>query len=353
MVITSAHLRARAAPSRRLAGLLQLMVTMTLSTCVSRVFALLGVLMALAGPASAQQVYPSKPIRIILTVAAGGSATVFTRLIGQKLTDSWGQPVLVDNRPGGNTIIGTEAVAKSPPDGHTILLASAAFVTLPSLVPHLPYDAMRDFAPVATLVGTEFLLALHPSVPANNLQEFIALARSRPGQFNFASAATGGPTHLAGELFNMMAGVKTQHVPYKGAGQILPDLLGGQVQFSFIGPANVAAHINSGKLKGIAYSGRTRLPVLPEVPTFTEAGLPGFDVRTWYGIVAPAGTPKAIIDKMSTEIAKILAMPDVREKLLSQDAEPLISTPEQFAVLMKADMARYAKVIKAAGIKIE
>jgi len=190
-------------------------------------------------------------------------------------------------------------------------------------------------------------------VPANNLQEFIALAKSRPGQLNYASSSTGGPQHLTAELFSIMTGVRMQHIPYKGAGQVLHDLVAGQVQLVFMSPLNVVPHIKSGQLKAIAISGDARLSALPQVPTFTEAGLPGFEVRNWYGILAPAGTPKEIIDKLSTELAKIMAMPDIKEKLASHGSEPFISTPDQFAALIKAEIARYAKIIKAANIKLK
>ncbi len=315
--------------------------------------ATVGVLMTIAGAAIAQQNYPNKPIRFITPYPPGGSTTVLARLVGQKLTESWGQQVIVDNRGGGNTIIGTEALVKSPPDGHTIFLASPLLVILPHLYHALPYDTLRDVAPVATLASTELILVLNPSVPANNLQELIALAKSMPGQLNYASSSSGGPTHLAGEMFNIMAGVKTQHVPYKGGGPALTDLLGGQVQMYFNTPVSFISHIKSGKLKAIAISGEMRLSTFPQVPTFTQAGLAGFDVGYWQGILVPAGTPKAIIDKLSAELSRIVALPDIKAKLDSQGFAPFISTPAQFAVLLKSDMAKYAKVIKTANIKIE
>ena len=309
-------------------------------------------LMAAAGWCAAQSTYPNKPIRFITPYAAGGSTTVLARLIGQALTESWGQQVIVDNRPGGNTIIGTEALAKSPADGYTIMLGTATHVIICSLLP-TPYDAVKDFTPVATIVSHEQVLVLNAQVPANNLLELIALAKSRPGQLNYATSGAGGPSHLTTEMFSLQAGIKMQHIPYKGAGQSMTDLIGGQVQLNFSNPINVVAHIKAGRVKGLASSGAHRSPVLPQVPTFPEAGLPGFEVSFWQGVLAPAGTPKAIIDKLSAEIGRILALPEMREKLASQGAEPFITTPEQFGALMKADMARYAKVIKAANIKLE
>ncbi len=309
-------------------------------------------LLTLACGAAAQQAYPGKPIRLIVPYAPAGSASILARLVGQKLTESWSQQVIVDNRPGGNTIIGTEAAAKSAPDGYTLLLAPSSHVITP-LLAATPYDAIKDFAPVATIASSEYLLLLNPSVPANSLQEFIALAKSKPGQLNYSSAGSGGAAHIAGEMFNLMAGVKMQHIPYKGGGPAVTDLIGGQVQLSFQTPIVSIPHISNGKLKAVAYTGDARLSALPQVPTFTEAGLANFDVKYWFGILAPAGTPRGIIDKLSTEIAKSLGIPDFREKLLGQGMEPFISSPEQLANLMKSDTVRFGKVIKAANIKLE
>lgn len=308
--------------------------------------------MACAASASAQQSYPIKPIRFITPYAPGGSTTVMARLVGQKLTERWGQPVIVENRPGGNTIIGTEAAAKAAPDGYTILLVASTHVILANLTA-TPYDPIKDFAPVATLGVSPQALVLNASVPANTVQELIALAKSKPGQLNFASSGAGGPTHLSGELFNIIAGVKTQHVPYKGAGPATIDLIGGQVQMFYSVPINIIAHVKSGKLKGIAVTGDARLTALPQMPTFAEAGLPEFVVKTWNGILAPAGTPKQIVDKLSTEIGGILATPDAKQQLDGQGMRTFISTPEQFAALMRADMAMYLKVIRSAHIKID
>ena len=313
----------------------------------------LGAFLACAATASAQQAYPSKPIRFIVPFPPGGSTDPTARMIAQKLTEKWGQPVIVDNRPGGNTVIGTEAVAKAASDGYTILLATTPFVTSPSLLPFLPYDPIKDFDAVATIAKNRHVLVLNPSVAANTLQEFMALAKSKPGQFNYASTGVGGTTHLAGELFNIMAGTKLQHIPYKGSGPALSDLIGGQVQLSFQIPISAIPHVLGGKLKALAITGESRLALLPQVPTFAEAGLPGYDISGWYWIVAPARTPKVIIDKMSGEIAAILAMPDVQENLARQGIEPLVSTPDQFAALIRSEIARYAKIIKTANIKLE
>ena len=322
-----------------------------LIVCLKRA-ATLALLMAVVGAAPAQQPYPTKPIRFIVPYAPGGPTDVLARMIGQKLSERWGQPVIVDNRPGANTMIGTETLAKAPPDGYTIMMMAIAHAIIPNLLP-TPYDPIKDFAPVTSVASGELILVLHPSVPASNLQELIALAKSRPGRLNYASASTGGPPHLAGELFDILTGVKTQHIPYKGAGPAITDLIGGQVQMMF-SPADAALpHIRSGRLKPIAVTGKSRSPITPNVPTFSEAGLPGFGVRNWFGILAPARTPKAIVDQLSAEIGRIVALPEIRERLISQGMDPFVSTPEEFAALIKSDLALYGKVIKSNNIKLE
>lgn len=301
---------------------------------------------------NAQQAYPSRDIRIISPYAAGGSSGNQARLLARKLSESWGQTVIVDDRPGGNTIIGTEAVARSAPDGYTILWHSSQHVVNPHLF-RTSYDALKDLIPVATFTKTELMLVLHPSVPANNLQQFIALAKAKPGTLNYASAGTGSTPHLAGELFAFMSGVKVLHIPYKGVSQAATDLIGGQVQFAFQTPVASQAFVQSGKLKALAVSGDERLVGLPDVPTFTQAGLEDFDVKFWFGLFVPAGTPKTIVDKLSAEIAKILAMPDVKTYLASQGLEPFILAPHQFSSLLSVDYVKYGKLIKNANIKAD
>jgi len=311
-----------------------------------------GVLIAIAGAAVAQQAYPGKPIRMITPYAPGGATTALARIVGQKLTESWGQQVLVENRPGGNTIIGTEALAKAAPDGYTIALMTSTHIVVSLLFP-TPYDAIKDFAPVATVASAELLLVMHPSVPANSLRELIALAKSRPGQLNHGSTGSGSSSRLALELINITAGVQIQDVPYKGGGPAVADLIGGQVQLGVHNPINVVPHVKSGRLRAIAISGEHRLSALPQVPTFAEAGLPGIDVKLWLGILAPAGIAKEILGKLSVEIARILGMPEVKEKIANLGVDPFISTPEQFGAIMKSELARWSKVIKAANIRIE
>lgn len=309
-------------------------------------------LTVLTNIAAAQQPYPNRPIRFITPYAPGGSTSVMARMIGQHLTERFGQNVIVDNRPGGNTVIGTEILAKSPPDGHTLTLIASTHAILSSLI-KTPYDPVRDFAPVASLGVSPQVLVLHPGVPANNVSEVIALAKAKPGQLNFASSGAGGPTHLSGEMFNMIAGVKTQHIPYKGAGPAMIDLIGGHVQMFFSVPINIVGHVKSGKLKSIGVTGSSRLTALPQMPTFAEAGLPGFNVRTWNGVLAPAATPPAIIDKLTTEIAALLGRPDTKEKLESVGMQVMYNDPAQFGALIKSEITLYQKVIKTANLRID
>lgn len=302
---------------------------------------------------AAQPAYPGKPIRLISPYPPGGATTVMARLISQRFTERWGQPVIIDNRPGGNAVIGTEAAVKSTPDGYTILVGGNSLIITPLLVSNLPYDAFKDLAPVAMLASAEFMLVLNPSVPANNLQELIALAKSKPGQLNYGTSGTGTIAHLMSELININAAIKMQHIPYKGGAQIVTDLMGGQLQLA-VQPAIFAiAQIKAGKLRAVAIGGETRLAALPQVPTFREAGLAGIDVNAWWGLLAPAGTPKAIVDKLSAEVAGILALPDTKEKAAAQGLDPFITTAEQMAAQMKLDSAKYARIIKAANIKLD
>jgi len=274
-------------------------------------------------------------------------------MVAAKLTERMSQQVIVDNRPGGNTVIGTAVLARSTPDGHTIGWVGPAFFATPSLIPNLPYDSLKDFVGVTTIARQRSLLVLHPSVPASNLKEVIALLKSKPGHFTFGSSGIGTNVHLGGELFKIVAGVDMLHVPYKGSGPLSTDLLTGRVHLSFQVPITVITFVNGGKLKPIAVSGETRLPPLPEVPTFAEAGLPGYGLTSVNGIIAPARTPRAAINRIATEMAAILAAADTLDFLARQGAEPLLSTPEQADVLIRSELARYGKIIKQAGIKFQ
>jgi tripartite-type tricarboxylate transporter receptor subunit TctC len=312
----------------------------------------LALLMGITTTVMAQPIYPAKPIRIISPYPAGGTTDILARMVGPRLTESWGQPVIVDNRPGGNTVIGSEAMVKSPPDGYTLLSILTSHVIVPNLAP-TPYDVVKDFAAVATIANTQLVMVVHPSIPAKTLQELIALAKTKPGHLNYGSGGSGTVTHLAGEYFNIQAGVKTQHIPYKGSAQALTDVMGGQIHMYFSPPIVAIPHIKSGRLKAIALTGDTGLAALPGLATASEAGLKGFVVNIWYGFLAPAATPAPIVSKLNAEIAKVLAMPDIRERLLTQGMDPFISSPEQFATLIKSDLAKFTRIIKSANIKLE
>jgi tripartite-type tricarboxylate transporter receptor subunit TctC len=324
---------------------------MTITATFRKILAA-GALIAFACAGLAQQAYPNKPIRLIVPYPPGGGTTIVAHLLSTRLNESWGQSVIVDNRGGAGGIIGTTAMLQAPPDGYTLLLASSTHVINPLLLA-VPYDAIKDFAPVTSLYSSELVLVANPSLPANSLQEFIALAKSQPGKLNYGVISLGGTTHLAGELLNVLAGIKTQHVAYKGAGPAMQDLIGGQVQFSFVAPAAALSFVKSGQLKAIAISGEKRLSAMPQVPTFAEAGLPDFQSRIWFGILARAGTPKEIVDKLATEIGRIMALPEMKEKLVAQGQEPFVVGPEQFSAVLKSDMARYANLVKTANIKLE
>ena len=315
--------------------------------------ALAVVLTACSSLAEAQSSYPSKSIRLVVPYAPGASSDQMARLTAQKLTGKFGQQVFVDNRPGGNSVIGTGAVAKALPDGYAILWVSTAFVTTPTLLPDLPYDPVKDFDGVATFATTRNVLVLNPLVPADTVLELIALAKAKPGQLNYASSGAGTAPHMASELFNMVAGVKTQHIPFKGTAPAIAEVVSGRVQIAFAGASTVLPFVKSGKLKAIAVAGSTRLAALPQVPTFTDAGLPAYDRKdAWHGILAPMGTPKDILEKLSSEVRQIQAMPDVQDYLAKQGMEAITSTPSQTSALIKADIETYAKIIKFANIKL-
>jgi tripartite-type tricarboxylate transporter receptor subunit TctC len=313
---------------------------------------LMGACATIAMTAAIAQEFPARPLRMIVPWAPAGAADILARTLSQKMADHWNQQVVVDNRPGGNGYIGGDTLARAAPDGYTLMLISPTHIITPLLIP-APYDAIKHFAPVAAVSSTEFVLVLNPAVPANTLQDLIALAKAKPGQLNYASAGSGSPTNLIAELFNMMTSVKMQHIPYKGGGPALIDVIGGQVQLAFQIPISAIAPIRAGRLKAIAVSGETRLPALPQIPTFTEGGLPGYNVTSWYGILAPAGTGKLVVDKLATAVAKYQALPEFRDRLLGQGMDALIAGPQQFGEMMKADTAKYAKVIKVANIKAE
>jgi len=313
---------------------------------------LMASIVALAGVAHAQQPYPGKPIRILIPFTAGGTNDILGRLLSQKMAESIGQQVIVENRPGGNTVIASQALLASAKDGSTLLLPGNSHVLVPYLSKApLPFDSIKDFAPVASLARTGLFLIVNPALPANNVQDFIALAKSKPGALN--SAAPGGSINqLATEMFNNLAGVKLVHIPYKGSAPAVIDVIGGQAQLSFQTPATVLGNVRAGQLKALAISGETPFPD-PRVPTFTQAGLAGFDVGLWFGLLAPGGTPKAIVDRMNSEVGKILTMADFREKVAAQGLEVFISSPEQYGDLLKNEYEKFGRIVKAAGITPE
>jgi len=302
--------------------------------------------------ATSAQPYPSRLIRIVVPLPPGGSNDVVARLIAEKLGTGLGQPAVVENRPGASGNIAAEFVAKSAPDGHTLLMANTAHVINPSLFARLPYDPIRDFAPVALTTSVHFALVVHPSLPASSVKGFIALARARPGTVTYASAGNGAPHHLAMELIQSMTGTKLTHVPYKGAGQFVPALVSGEV-VSVIGAINsLLPHVRSGRLRALGMAGPRRTPLLPEVPVIAET-LPGFALDNWGGMLVPAGTPRPVVERLNTEITKALRDPQVRNRMVPQGIEIITSTPEEFQDLMKSHMAKSAKLIKAANIKLE
>jgi len=317
----------------------------TLLTCVA------AVLLPFAATA---QTYPSKPIRLLVPFAPGGTTDVIARLVGQKLTESLGQQIVIDNRPGANGNLGTEIAVKSPADGYTLVMSYDGTMAInPSIYKKLPFDPQKDLAPVASVAQVPLLMVVHPGVAATNVREFVALARASPGRINYSSAGHGSAGHLTGELFRARAGIDIVHVNYKGGGQAVQDLLGGQIQMLMTGLATVEGHLKGGKLRALAFTSAKRVPGAPDVPTLTESGYPGLEVLSWYGILAPAGTPQEIVRKLNADINRILQSPEVRERLTALGTEPTGGTPEQFAETIKADTARWAKVVSDAGIRID
>jgi tripartite-type tricarboxylate transporter receptor subunit TctC len=317
--------------------------------CVSAF--LTGALLAMTGGAHAQQEYPSRPVRIVVPYPPSGSVDYVARVFSAKLAETFGKQFPVDNRGGGNSIIGMDIVAKAPPDGYTLLVAAGGQVTIPHLYRKLPFDALNDFAPIAGIAHSQFLLLVHPTLPVNTLADLIALTKKRPGELNYATSSTGGPTHLGAVQFEMAAKVRMQQVPYKGGGPAMTDLLGGQVQLVFANPASSITFVKAKRVKALAVTGDKRLEALPEVPTFAEAGVPGVTITNWYAMTAPAGTPKPIIDKLAGAILKFAAMPDVKAALAKQGLDSFSANPEQLDRLRREDYAEHGKLIKAANIK--
>ncbi len=308
---------------------------------------------ALASAGAHAQNYPSRAVRIVVPYAAGGNTDFTARVIATKLSDVFAQQVVVENRPGGATNIGSELVAKAQGDGYTLLMGGASNSINMSLYPKLPYDTLRDFAPVILCVKGANVLSVHPSLPAKNVRELIALAKSRPGKLNYASSGLGSSNQMAGELFKLMAGVNIVHVPYKGNSPALTDTIGGQVDMIFSGVPSLLPHIQSGRVRAIAIGSLKRFPALPEVPTIDESGLKGYEATTWFGLMAPAKVPKEIVARLNAEVGKILASADVRDRFINEGIEPIGGTSEQFGAFIRDEITKYAKVVKAANLKGE
>jgi len=311
-------------------------------------------LAVLTAGAEAADTYPSKPIRFVVAFPPGGGTDLVARTIAPRLAERLAQQVVVDNRPGAGGNLGTEIVAKSAPDGYTMLMGSVGPLAInASLFARLPFDPLKDLAPVTLAASTPNILVVHPSLPVASVHELIALAKARPGAINFASSGQGTPAQLAGELFNSMAGVKMVHVPYKGAAPALADLLGGQVQVMFSTMPPALPHVTAGRLRALAVASLKRSPAAPGLPTIDEAALPGFEATTWHGVMVPAATPSAVVAKLHGDIVAVLRMPDVTERLSSQGAEAIGSTPQEFASYIKTETAKWAKVIRESGAKAE
>jgi tripartite-type tricarboxylate transporter receptor subunit TctC len=303
-------------------------------------------------PAAAQG-YPSRPVRVIVPFGAGGPTDVFTRAVAEELNKSLKQAFVMENRPGAGTIIGTDAAAKSPPDGYTLLMMSATQTTTETLVPNKPFKLMRDFVPVASLLNSELVMVVHPSVGVSTVQEFIALAKSKPGALNYASSGVGSNYHMAGELFKNLTGTDILHVPYKGSTGARNDIISGQIEMMFDSVPTMAQMVQSGRVKALGTTGKVRSAILPDVPTLSEAGVPGYEATMWVGVMAPAGTPQPIVDLLNSEINKILVRPDVRAAWEKQGAVPMTMKPNEFGVYIQTEIEKWAKLINANAIKPE
>ena len=297
------------------------------------------------------QQYPSKPVRVIVPFGAGGPADIYARYLAQRLQEPMAQSFVVDDRPGAGSIIGTDVVAKSPPDGYTLLLMSNTHTVNESLVPKKPFALMKDFVPIAPINYSDLVLVVHPSVPAKSIKELIALAKAKPNGLNYASSGTGTPYHMAGELFKSMAGVQIVHIPHKGSGEARTSVMSGQVEIMLDAITTMAPMARAGRVRALGTTGAKRSTVLPDVPTISEAGVKDYEATIWLGIMAPAGTPKPIVDRLNAEIGKIVARPDVKKAWNEQGAEPMAMTPAEFEKYLNADIAKWAHVVKVAGVK--
>ena len=325
------------------------MRTIHITTCV---ITWLGLTLVVTAKAFAQP-YPSGPMRIVVPFPPGGGTDMLARLLSRKLNENWGQSVITDNRPGANGTVGAAFVAKAIPDGHTLLLVPSGFAVNPSIYPKLPFNSERDLAPVTQLASSPLLVMVHQSLPVKSIQELIALAKARPGTINYASSGNGSPPHLATELFKYMAGVNLVHIPYKGGGPAVVDLLAGQVSIYFNALLQALPYVKAGRLRGLAVTSGKRFPSVPEIPTIAESGVPGYDMTNWYGLLVTGGTPKENVAKLNGEVVRILSQPDVKKRLADDGAIVIGSTPEEFAAFIKREIATNAQIVKASGMSVE
>jgi tripartite-type tricarboxylate transporter receptor subunit TctC len=302
---------------------------------------------------TAAQTYPTRPIRLIVPFPAGGPVDATARVLGPRLSEAFGQPVVIDNRAGAATIIATELVAKSPPDGHTLLLVTSGIAINPHIYRKLPYDTLRDLAPITLVMTTPFILIAHPALPVRTAGDLVKLAKARPGELMYASSGIGGANHLAGAQFDMAAGIRTTHVPYKGTTPGITDLMAGNVQFQFSNPLGSLQFVRAGRLRALGVASMQRLEMMPELPTVSESGVPGFQAGVWFGLYTTAGTAREIVGRIHVAVARILALPDVKQKLAAGGAEIRGSTPEAFAAFFLNEVERHARLVKAAGIEQE
>jgi len=320
-----------------------------------RIFIVAAAAMAAMGAVhqAGAQAWPSKPLKIVVPFAPGGATDIIGRLVAQKLADRLGQPVIVENKPGAGTTIGNAVVAKAAPDGYTLLFAPTPFVITQALYPSLPYDAGKDFAPVALLAVSPFILVVNDTLPAKNIADLVAMAKAKPGALTFCSAGSGSVPHLAGELFKLNARVDIVHVPYKGGGPAISDLIGGQVNMMFATPIEVMQHVQSSRLRLLATTASHRLPALPNVPTVQESGVPEFDVYAFFGVLAPGGTPQDIVDRLALELERVMADPDVVQRFAEQSAEPRVLGPAAFGTFLQSERTKWADVVKRSGAKLD
>jgi tripartite-type tricarboxylate transporter receptor subunit TctC len=318
----------------------------------TRLGLMLAAVVAFASPSGAQS-WPNKPVKIVVPFGPGGPADVYARILAQELTGVFGQQFIVDDKPGAGAVIGTDIAAKSPADGYTLLMMSNTHTTNETLFAKKPYVLMRDLVAIAPVNSSDLVMVVHPSVPAKTLQEFIALAKAKPGQLSYASSGPGTPYHMAGELFKAMSGTDILHVPHKGSAEARNDVMGGHVQMMFDAVTAMKGNIDAGQVRALATTGTKRSAVLPDVPTASEAGVPGYEATIWLGIMAPTGTPKEIVDRLNAEVAKIIAKPEIKEAWAKQGAVPMAMTPAQFDAFLRGDIEKWAKVVEKSGAKIQ